>query len=66
MKTLLIKNGTVVTATDKYIADVFISGEKIQAIGKDLDFNFKSKIRPKKLFLFYPFNFFHFNPIHSL
>jgi dihydropyrimidinase len=34
--TVLIKNGTVVTATDKYEADIFISGETIQMIGKDL------------------------------
>ncbi|MBS1564084.1 MAG: dihydropyrimidinase [Bacteroidetes bacterium] len=33
---LLIKNGRVVTATDDYMADVFIEGEKVSAIGKDL------------------------------
>ncbi|MES2329632.1 MAG: dihydropyrimidinase [Bacteroidota bacterium] len=32
----LIKNGRVITATDDYIADVFIEGEIVTAIGKDL------------------------------
>jgi len=33
---VLIKNGRIVTATDDYIADVFIEGEVITAIGKNL------------------------------
>src|ERR671912_194776 len=33
---VLIRNGRVITATDDYIADIFIEGEKIKAIGKDL------------------------------
>ncbi len=33
---ILIKNGRVITATDDYIADVFIEGEKIVAIGKNI------------------------------
>jgi dihydropyrimidinase len=33
---ILIKNGRVITATDDYIADIFIEGEIISAIGKDL------------------------------
>ncbi|RWR12874.1 dihydropyrimidinase [Siminovitchia fortis] len=32
----IIKNGTIVTATDIYSADVLIDGEKIQAIGQNL------------------------------
>jgi dihydropyrimidinase len=36
MKTLLIKNGNVVTATDRYTADIYVEGEKIHTIGKDL------------------------------
>src|SRR6187431_3315811 len=32
----LIKNGRIVTATDEYIADIFIEGETISAIGKSL------------------------------
>src|SRR5687767_11629486 len=33
---ILIKNGTVVTATDQYAGDVFIDGEKITTIGTAL------------------------------
>src|SRR6478752_6129852 len=34
---ILIKNGTIVTATDQYVGDVFINGEKITTIGTALD-----------------------------
>ena len=34
---LLIKNGRIVTATDDYIGDVLIEGEKIVAVGRNLD-----------------------------
>ena len=34
---LLIKNGRIITATDDYVADIFIEGETIKAIGKNLD-----------------------------
>ena len=34
--TLLIKNGTIVTATDQYKGDVFVDGEKISVIGSAL------------------------------
>ncbi len=33
---ILIKNGTIVTATDFYVGDVFIEGEKITTIGSAL------------------------------
>lgn len=33
---ILIKNGRIITATDDYIADIFIEGETISAIGKNL------------------------------
>ncbi len=33
---ILIKNGTIVTATDQYVGDVFIEGEKITTIGSAL------------------------------
>ena len=36
MSTLLIRNGTVVTATDQYRADVFVRDDKIVAIGNEL------------------------------
>jgi dihydropyrimidinase len=34
---LLIKNGRIITATDDYSGDVFIEGEKIVAVGRNLD-----------------------------
>ncbi len=33
---ILIKNGRVITAADDYVADVFIEGETVSAIGKSL------------------------------
>lgn len=36
MASMLIKNGTVVTATDRYCADVYIVDEKVKTIGNDL------------------------------
>src|SRR6476620_2878251 len=33
---VLLKNGRVITATDDYVADVFIDGETVSAIGKNL------------------------------
>ncbi len=34
---ILIKNGRIITASDDYIADIFIDGDKITTIGKSLD-----------------------------
>lgn len=34
---LLIKNGRIVTAAEDYVADIFIEGETITAIGKNLE-----------------------------
>jgi dihydropyrimidinase len=34
---LLIKNGTIVTASENYVADVYCEGETITRIGRDLD-----------------------------
>jgi dihydropyrimidinase len=34
---VLIKNGRIITATDDYFADIFIEGETIHSIGKNLD-----------------------------
>src|ERR1700759_3654583 len=36
LMSLLIKNGTIVTATDQYRGDLFIEDEKISVIGKQL------------------------------
>jgi len=38
----LIKNGRIITASDDYIADIYIEGETVSAIGKDL------KVAPDK------------------
>lgn len=34
---LLIKNGTIITALEEYTADILVEGEKIAAIGNNLD-----------------------------
>ncbi len=34
---ILIKNGNIITATDNYVADIFIEGETIKAIGENLN-----------------------------
>src|SRR5260221_3350718 len=34
---LVIKNGRVITATDDYVADIYIEGETVKAIGKNLN-----------------------------
>ena len=44
---VLIKNGRVVTATDDYIADIFIEGETIVAIGNNLGFKADQEIDAK-------------------
>lgn len=41
---ILIKNGRIVTATDDYIADIFIEGETVSAIGKNLGFTADKEI----------------------
>ena len=41
---VLIKNGRIVTAESDYIADLFIEGERISAIGRDLNFNADKEI----------------------
>jgi dihydropyrimidinase len=40
----LIRNGTIVTATDSYVADVAVLGGRIVAIGKDLPIENASKM----------------------
>ena len=34
---VLIKNGRIITATDDYVADIYIEGETISSIGKNLN-----------------------------
>ncbi len=52
MKTLLIKNGTVVTASDIQSADVYIEGEKVHTIGKNLSLKADETIDAKGCYLF--------------
>jgi dihydropyrimidinase len=52
MSDLLIKNGTVVTASDIFEADVYVVGEKVHTIGKDLSFKAAKIIDAKGCFLF--------------
>jgi dihydropyrimidinase len=37
MSSILIKNANIVTATDNYVADIFIEGETVSTIGKNLN-----------------------------
>ncbi|RRA98919.1 dihydropyrimidinase [Larkinella rosea] len=49
---LLIKNGRIVTATDDYVADIWVEGETVQAIGKDLPFRANNVIDATGLLVF--------------
>ncbi len=42
--TTLIRNGRIITATDDYVADIYIDGEKIIAIGKSLSVHADTEI----------------------
>ena len=37
MSTVLIKNGTILTATDEFKGDIFVKDGKIEKIGANLD-----------------------------
>jgi len=52
VQTVLIKEGTIVTATEKYEADIFISGETIQKIGVNLDMKADKVINAKGKYIF--------------
>jgi len=41
---ILIKNGRIVTASEDYIADIYIEGEHIAAIGQNLNVNADKEI----------------------
>ena len=49
---VLIKYGRIVTAADDYSADIFIEGEKIKAIGKDLPFEAERSIDADGMLVF--------------
>ncbi len=49
---LLIKNGRVITASEDYVADIFIEDEKIKAIGKDLQMKAYETIDASDMMIF--------------
>jgi dihydropyrimidinase len=49
---ILIKNGRVVTAESDYLGDIYIEGEAIVAIGKDLDYKADKTINAKGKLVF--------------
>ncbi|MEZ4952274.1 MAG: dihydropyrimidinase [Saprospiraceae bacterium] len=49
---LLIKGGRIITASDDYQADLYIKGEKIHSIGKNLDVKAKHTIDADGLIIF--------------
>jgi dihydropyrimidinase len=52
MSTLLVKNGTVVTATDTYTADIYCEGETIHTIGKNLNLKADKTIDAQGCYVF--------------
>ena len=52
MSSLLIRNGTIVTATDRYQADFYIEGELISMIGASLDVSADREIDASGCYLF--------------
>lgn len=48
---LLIKNGTIVTAIDEYVGDILVEGEKIVSIGKDLGVNADEVVDAKGMYV---------------
>ncbi|MBS1762810.1 MAG: amidohydrolase family protein, partial [Bacteroidetes bacterium] len=49
---VLIKGGRIITATDDYVGDIFIEGEKIISIGKQLNVNADTVIDAKDKLVF--------------
>lgn len=52
MKSVLIKNGTVVTATDTFPADIYIEDERIHSLGRDLNVKATTTIDAKGSYIF--------------
>ena len=52
MSSLLIRNGTIVTSSDHYRADVLIQDEKVTAIAAQLDSNADRVIDAHGCYLF--------------
>ena len=49
---ILIKNGRIITASEDYVADIFIEGEKIKTIGKDLEMTANETIDASGMLVF--------------
>src|SRR6185295_19106660 len=49
---VIIKNGRIITATDNYIADIYIEDEKVKIIGKDLSIKADKEIDASNKFVF--------------
>ena len=49
---LLIKNGRIITSSEDYVADIFIEGETISAIGKNFSMKAGETIDAKGKFIF--------------
>ena len=49
---LIIRNGRVITATDDFIGDIYIEGEIIQSIGKNLNVNADNEIDASGMIVF--------------
>lgn len=49
---ILIQNGNIITASDNYVADIFIDGETIHSIGRDLQVEADTSIDASGLMVF--------------
>lgn len=52
MSGVLIKNGTIVTSADTFVADIYIDDERVQAIGRNLSQNAHKVIDAKDCYVF--------------
>ena len=49
---LLIKNGRIITASDDYVADIYVEGEKVKTIGQHLSVNAQKEIDAAGKYIF--------------
>ena len=49
---ILIKNGRIITASEDQVADIFVDGEKIKVIGKDLPMHADQTIEASDMLVF--------------
>jgi dihydropyrimidinase len=52
MSSILIKNGRIVTASDDFIGDLFIQGDKISSLGKNLWYTADTEIDARGMLVF--------------